>query len=70
MITEETLLARWRKLNSIKKEKVLEFLESLEKSESRENYYQPLLDSLDLFSDDFMETREQPLLEKREDLFP
>jgi hypothetical protein len=70
MITEETLLARWRKLNSIKKEKVLEFLESLEKSEPRENYYQPLLDSLDLFSDDFMETREQSLLEKREDLFP
>jgi len=56
-------------MNPSKKEKVLELLESLEKSEPRENYYQPLLDSLGLFSDDFMETREQLLLENREDLF-
>jgi hypothetical protein len=28
-------------MNPSKKEKVLELLESLEKSESRENYYQP-----------------------------
>jgi hypothetical protein len=69
MMTEETLLEKWQQLNLSKKEKVLELLESLEKSEPRENYYQPLLDSLGLFSDDFMETREQLLLENREDLF-
>jgi antitoxin VapB len=28
-----------------------------------------LIDSLDVFSDDFMETREQPNLQTREDLF-
>lgn len=63
MTTEEKLLERWHQLNPSKKEKLLEFLESLEKSEPRENYYQPLLESLDLFSEDFMETREQPLAE-------
>ena len=63
-MTEEKLLERLQQLNPSKKEKVPELLESLEKSESRENYYQPLLDSLGLFSDDFMETREQILLEK------
>ena len=40
-MTEEKLLERWQQLNPSKKEKVLELLESLEKSESRENYYQP-----------------------------
>jgi hypothetical protein len=69
MTIEEKLLERWHQLNPSKKEKILELLESLEKSEPTENYYQPLLDSLGLFSDDFMETREQLLLEKREDLF-
>lgn len=33
------------------------------------NTWQPLLDSLDRFSDDFMETREQPQLQVRENLF-
>jgi hypothetical protein len=69
MTTEEKLLERWHQLDPSKKERVLELLKSLEKSEPRENYYQPLLDSLGLFSDDFMETREQLLLEKREDFF-
>jgi antitoxin VapB len=33
------------------------------------NPWQPLIDSLSLFSEDFMETREQPQLESREDIF-
>lgn len=33
---------------------------------SKENPWQPLIDSLSLFSDDFMENREQPKLETRE----
>ncbi len=35
---------------------------------SKENPWQTLFDSLNLFSDDFMSTREQPEMEKREDL--
>lgn len=35
---------------------------------SKENPWQTLLDSLELFSGDFMETREQPNLESREAL--
>jgi antitoxin VapB len=35
---------------------------------SKENPWQPLIDSLSLFSDDFMENREQPKLEIREPL--
>lgn len=34
---------------------------------SKENPWQTLFDSLDLFSDDFMSTREQPYLEAREE---
>ena len=36
---------------------------------SKDNPWQSLFDSLKLFSEDFMETREQPRLETREDLF-
>lgn len=36
---------------------------------TKENPYQCLWDSLDLFSEDFMENREQLPLQKREDLF-
>ncbi len=36
---------------------------------SKEDPWRSLLDSLDQFSDDFMESREQPSLETREDLF-
>lgn len=36
---------------------------------SQQNPYQCLWDSLDLFSEDFMENREQLILEEREDLF-
>jgi len=35
---------------------------------SKENPWQTLFDSLNLFSDDFMSTREQPGLEMREEL--
>jgi antitoxin VapB len=35
---------------------------------SKENPWQILFDSLNLFSDDFMSTREQPKLEEREAL--
>ncbi|KOR38022.1 MULTISPECIES: antitoxin [Planktothricoides] len=35
----------------------------------KNNPWQPLFDSLSLFSEDFMETREQPKLETREDIF-
>ena len=35
---------------------------------SQENPWQTLFDSLNLFSEDFMETREQPELENREAL--
>ena len=35
---------------------------------SKDNPWQTLFDSLNLFSDDFMETREQPHLEEREEL--
>ncbi len=34
----------------------------------KENAWQALFDSLNLFSEDFMETREQPILEIREAL--
>ncbi len=34
----------------------------------KENAWQALFDSLNLFSEDFMETREQPILEIREGL--
>ena len=34
----------------------------------KENPWQALFDSLNLFSEDFMETREQPILEIREGL--
>jgi antitoxin VapB len=33
---------------------------------SKENLWQTLFDSLSLFSEDFMESREQPVLETRE----
>jgi antitoxin VapB len=33
---------------------------------AKDNPWQPLLGSLDQFSDDFMTTREQPLLDNRE----
>ncbi len=36
---------------------------------SKEDPWQPLFDSLDNFSADFMETRAQPSLQPREDLF-
>ena len=36
---------------------------------SKDNPWQSLFDSLNLFSEDFMETREQPRLETREELF-
>ncbi|WP_279239821.1 hypothetical protein [Scytonema sp. UIC 10036] len=35
---------------------------------SKENPWQTLFDSLDIFSEDFMENREQLYLEEREDL--
>ncbi len=35
----------------------------------KDNPWQPLIDSLSLFSEDFMATREQPKLENREELF-
>ncbi len=35
---------------------------------SKDNPWQTLFDSLNLFSDDFMPTREQPLLDRRETL--
>jgi antitoxin VapB len=35
----------------------------------KEDPWRLLIDSLDVFSDDFMETREQPNLQTREDLF-
>ena len=35
----------------------------------KNNLWQTLWNSLDLFSDDFMETREQPPLQEREELF-
>jgi antitoxin VapB len=35
----------------------------------KNNPWQPLFDSLSLFSEDFMETREQLKLESREDIF-
>jgi antitoxin VapB len=35
----------------------------------KNNPWQPLFDSLSQFSEDFMETREQPKLETREELF-
>lgn len=35
----------------------------------KDNPWQSLFDSLNLFSEDFMETRQQPELEQREDLF-
>ncbi|MDJ0601498.1 MAG: hypothetical protein QNJ37_21970 [Crocosphaera sp.] len=69
MITEEKLLEKWRSLDITKQEKVIEFLDSLEKSSSDDCPYQPLWDSLELFSDDFLETREQLPLETREVLF-
>ncbi len=33
------------------------------------NPWEPLVESLDMFSDDFMETRDQPPLQARGDLF-
>lgn len=36
---------------------------------SKQNYYDCLWNSLDLFSDDFMDYREQLPIQKREDLF-
>ncbi len=36
---------------------------------NKENPWQSLFDSLDQFTDDFMETREQPPLDNRESLF-
>ncbi len=33
------------------------------------NPWQPLVESLDMFSDDFLETREQPPVQARGDLF-
>ena len=36
---------------------------------SVDNPYQSLWDSLELFSDDFLEQREQPALEQREEIF-
>jgi antitoxin VapB len=36
---------------------------------NKENPWQSLIDSLDQFSDDFMETREQPPFDNREALF-
>ncbi|HLB43025.1 MAG TPA: type II toxin-antitoxin system VapB family antitoxin [Gammaproteobacteria bacterium] len=33
------------------------------------NPWAPLLDSINKFSDDFMDTREQPTQQKREDIF-
>ncbi len=33
------------------------------------NPWQPLIESLDMFSDDFMETRDQPSVQPRQDLF-
>ena len=36
---------------------------------SKSNPYQPLWDSLELFSEDFMNERLQPTLEMREELF-
>ena len=35
-----------------------------------ENPYQSLIDSLDMFPDDFMNEREQPPPQKREEMFP
>jgi antitoxin VapB len=35
----------------------------------KDNPWQTLIDSLSLFSEDFMATREQPKLENREELF-
>jgi len=35
----------------------------------KNNPWQTLWNSLDLFSDDFMTAREQPLLQEREELF-
>ncbi|MBI3930244.1 MAG: antitoxin [Armatimonadetes bacterium] len=34
-----------------------------------EGFWEPLLESLDSFTDDFMESREQPGAQEREDLF-
>ena len=36
---------------------------------NKDNPWQSLFDSLDQFTDDFMETREQPPLDNRESLF-
>lgn len=36
---------------------------------SVDNPYQSLWDSLELFSDDFMDNRQQPTLDQREELF-
>lgn len=36
---------------------------------SIKNPWEPLLDSINKFSDDFMSTREQPEQQKREDIF-
>jgi hypothetical protein len=69
MITEEKLLEKWRNLDITKQEKVIEFLDSLETSNSDNSPYQLLWDSLELFSDDFLKTREQLPLEIREVLF-
>ena len=38
-------------------------------SPKQANPWQPLLDSLDQFSDDFMEERSQPMDQKRETMF-
>ncbi len=35
----------------------------------KENYYQILIDSLDMFSEDFMETRQQPDQQERDEWF-
>lgn len=70
LATPEHIKQEIDQLNDEQLRKVALFIESLkaEKSRFRQRDWQPLWDSLDKFSDDFMETREQPPLEARESL--
>lgn len=55
-------------LNDAQLEQVAVLLKSIQMQKAYQRGWQPLMESLDKFSDDFMETREQPPLDVRESL--
>ncbi len=69
MVSRELVKQEVDYLREDQLERVAEFIAFIKfQDQTPQLGWQPLIDSLSLFSDDFMETRNQPKLELRESL--